>query len=94
MAGDKGSTRTEMKGDKRNNRPRCEKHCSKEHGYFLPVPLDSRGVLLILDFHVAIRLDFALLPCPVFPLHRGTKLIEQMYCNKVLYPATKGISTK
>lgn len=54
-----------MKGDERNNRLRCEKQNSEEHSYFLPEPLDSRDVLLILDFHDAIRLDPSFLPRPV-----------------------------
>lgn len=47
-----------MIGREKKNTPR----------YFLPVPFDSRGVLLILDFHVAIRLDSAFISSSRFPI--------------------------
>ena len=55
-----------MKRGKRNDRPQCKKKNTPR--YFLPVPFDSRGVLLILDFHVAIRLDSAFISSSRFPI--------------------------
>lgn len=56
-----------MKGGKRNDRPRCKKKKNTSR-YFLPVPFDSRSVLLILDFYVAIRLDSAFISSSRFPI--------------------------
>lgn len=65
-----------MKGGKRNDRPRCKKKKNTSR-YFLPVPFDSRGVLLILDFHVAIRLDSAFISSSRFPIP-SSKCKEKM----------------
>lgn len=76
-----------MKGGKRNDRPRCKKKKRKNTPrYFLPVPFDSRGVLLILDFHVAIRLDSVFISSSRFPIPIPSRSVKRK-CNKISSPS-------
>lgn len=64
----------DAKKKKKKNTPR----------YFLAVPFDLRGVLLILDFHVAIRLDSVFISSSRFPIPIPSRNVKEQIVIKFL----------